>query len=75
MNKFELLLAELQVILQNLEDKFINPFLIPDEFSRKWKDNPKFNSDDYLLDVNAYVVLCHSAFEEFFEKIAMERIK
>lgn len=38
----------------------------------KYLSNPLASPDDYDLDVKTYCILCHAAFEEFAEEIALE---
>src|SRR6266496_4836232 len=53
--------TELNKIIVDLENKFINPYLPTD---------PNIPPAAYSLDVKAYCVLSHAALEEYFERIA-----
>lgn len=62
MGKIKVLYEELQGIVANLEEKFIQVHIPTD---------PSATPDDYSLDVKAYCVLSHAALEDFFEKISL----
>jgi hypothetical protein len=53
---------ELKDDVLRLEEKFINRYL---------PANPETNPAEYTLDVRAYCVLSHAAFEEFIETVAL----
>ena len=60
MNEFERLLNELKDHIDDLEKTFIRRF-IEDRITEP---------DEYEHHVKAYCVLCHAAFEEYFESVA-----
>ena len=66
MNEFEKLLSELREDIEELEETFIHQF-IKDPTAR-----PDARPDEYEFHVKAYCVLCHAAFEEYFESIALK---
>ena len=62
MNEFEKLLTELREDIQELEETFIRRFI----------DDRMTEPDEYEHHVKAYCVLCHAAFEKYFESIALK---
>lgn len=62
MNEFEKLLIELKEHIGELEETFIHRFI----------ENRTTEPDEYEHHVKAYCVLCHAAFEEYFESIALK---
>lgn len=68
MSEFEELLIDLKKHIEKLEKTFIRRFIDdritnPDEI---------IDPDEYEHHVKAYCVLCHAAFEEYFEDIALK---
>lgn len=57
------LYADLTSYITELDVKFVNRFL---------PANPATSPSDYEHDVRAYCVLCHAAFEDFIEKVAVD---
>jgi len=66
MNDLEKLHDDLKKHIELLEKTFISPF-IPAE--------PSTTPDKYEHHVKAYCILCHAAFEEYFETIALSVMK
>lgn len=62
MCKFEELFKSLSVLLQEYEERFIKPYMPTD---------PSVGPSIYELDVKAYCLLSHAAFEDFFESVAL----
>ena len=62
MSEFEKLLQELKVDIQSLQETFINPFI---------PTKPSTKPEVYAHHVKAYCILCHAAFEEYFETLAL----
>ena len=62
MNEFEKLLTELREDIQELEETFIRRFI----------NDRMTEPDEYEHHVKAYCVLCHAAFEKYFESIALK---
>jgi len=61
MTEFDKKFEYLKVYIDELEKKFISEFLIPDL---------TIDAEVYELDVRAYCILSHAAFEHYFEEIA-----
>ena len=61
MNEFEKLLIELREHIEALDETFIHQFI-----------KNRTATLDYEHHVKAYCVLCHAAFEEYFESIALK---
>ena len=68
MNEFEKLLNELREDIEKLEETFIREFIE----DRITKPDEITEPDEYEHYVKAYCVLCHAAFEEYFEDIALK---
>ena len=62
MNEFEKLLIELKEHIEELEKTFIHRFI----------EDRMTEPDEYEHHVKAYCVLCHAAFEKYFESIALK---
>jgi hypothetical protein len=58
--------GELSGYVEELAEKFVNRFLPAD---------PATSPDAYALDVRAYCMLAHAAFEEFIEAVASEVVE
>lgn len=54
-------LDQLRQLLQGYDDRFIAKYI---------PANPEEGPDDWLLDVKAYCLLAHGAFEEYFESVS-----
>ena len=63
MTDLNALYADLTSYITELDVKFIDRFL---------PANPATPPSDYEHDVRAYCVLCHAAFEDFIEKVAVD---
>ena len=63
MNDFDSLYKELVEHIAQLENKFINEYVPAD---------PALLPSVYDLDVRAYCILSHAAFEQFFEQVALK---
>jgi hypothetical protein len=61
--KFEALYRALKDEINELEKQFIQPFIPAD---------PNVGPNQYGHLVKAYCILCHAAFEEYFEELAFE---
>ena len=68
MSEFEKLLNELREDIEKLEETFIREFIE----DRITKPDKITDPDEYEHHVKAYCVLCHAAFEEYFENIALK---
>ena len=68
MNKFEKSLSDLKEHIEELEKTFIRRFIE----DRIKKPDEITDPDEYEHHVKAYCVLCHAAFEEYFEGIALK---
>ncbi len=62
MNEFEKLLVELREHIDELEETFIHQFIA----------NRMAQPDEYEHHVKAYCVLCHAAFEKYFENLVLK---
>ncbi|MCH8294648.1 hypothetical protein IH992_26490 [Candidatus Poribacteria bacterium] len=63
MSDFENLLKELKKHIEDLQKTFIDAFIPTD---------PSTGPEAYEHQVQAYCLLCHAAFEEYFEKVALK---
>lgn len=63
MSDFENLLKELKKHIEDLQKTFIDAFIPTD---------PSTRPEAYEHQVRAYCILCHAAFEEYFENIALK---
>ncbi len=63
MSEFDNLFDVLCAYINDLETKFIERFIPTD---------PTVSATEYALDVRAYCVLSHAAFEEFFEEVSLK---
>ncbi len=63
MSDFENLLKELKKHIEDLQKTFIDAFIPTD---------PSTGPEEYEHQVRAYCILCHAAFEEYFENIALK---
>jgi hypothetical protein len=61
MTEFDKKFNNLKIYIDELEKKFILGFLVPDL---------TINAEAYELDVRAYCILSHAAFEHYFEEVA-----
>ena len=68
MNEFEKLLSELRADIEELEKTFIHRFIE----ERITKPDEIAEPDEYEHHVKAYCVLCHAAFEKYFEDLALK---
>ncbi|WP_158858876.1 HEPN domain-containing protein [Lunatibacter salilacus] len=59
---FDIQYIKVNDYLEKIEEKFLKAHL----------ENPLSTPDDYNLDVKSYCILCHAAFEEFVELIALQ---
>ena len=71
MNEFEKLLSKLREDIEELEKTFIRRFIE----ERITKPGEITDPDEYEHHVKAYCVLCHAAFEEYFEDVARAVMK
>ena len=68
MNEFEKLLSDLKDDVEELEKTFIRRFIE----DRIKKPDEIAEPDEYGNHVKAYCVLCHAAFEKYFENLALK---
>lgn len=80
-NEFDYILAILSNRLQELFRKFLYPHLREKVITGQGLQSEveyiliTTDSQSYQIDVEAYLVLSHAAFEDYFEKIALETVK
>jgi hypothetical protein len=78
-NKFDSILKTLELRLNDLFIKLLKPYLaeLPKGIIQSTIEYSFSETDEtkYQIDVEAYVVLSHAAFEHYFEEIAKETVK
>jgi hypothetical protein len=73
MEKFNELYEKLENSLKELFNQFIEPFVL--EISKQEYKDKDVDENEYKLNVQAYIVLSHAAFENYFEEISLELMK
>mgnify|MGYP001578637194 FL=1 len=73
MTDFDVLYNDLESYISSLEAKFISRFIKLDSaMGRFVASDPTMLTTEYVLEVRAYCVLSHAAFEEFFEEVSLK---
>jgi hypothetical protein len=73
MKKFDELYENLEKSLEELFNQFIKPFVV-EISTQKYKDKD-VDINEYKLKIQAYIVLSHATFENYFEEISLELMK